>query len=226
MLKRLAQHLIEDIIRHVSGPIGVRLRRAYYRRRFKSCGSHLTIEPGVYFESAQHISVGDWVWIDKHVVIIAGRETKAGAIKLIPNPNCGAAPGEVIIGDRCHLSINCVVQGHGGVSIGHAFTASAGSFIYSMSNAVRTLRSGPVVDAGSELDRVMSPAAIGNNVWLGLNCIMIGNTIHDDCFLKPFSVVLSDIPANSIASGNPARVDRMRYDHDAVRTLQPERGIQ
>jgi len=211
VFKRLLRHLIEDLIRHVSGPVGVRARRAYYRRRFKSCGAHLTIEPGVYFESPEHISVGDWVWLDKHVVIIAGREAKAGDVKLIPNPHCRAEPGEVIIGDRCHLSLNCVVQGHGGVSIGHAFTASAGSIIYSMSNAVRSVRSGPIIDAGSGLGRVMSPVAVGDNVWLGINCVMIGNTVHDDCFLKPFSVVLADIPSNTIASGNPAQPERQRY---------------
>ena len=51
------------------------------------------------------------------------------------------------------------------------------------------------------------PVTIGDNVWLGGNVtILPGVTIGDNCTIGAGSVVTHDIPANSIAAGNPARV--------------------
>lgn len=48
---------------------------------------------------------------------------------------------------------------------------------------------------------------IGNNVRFGANCTVLkGVTIGDNCFISAGSVVSSDIPANSIAAGNPCKV--------------------
>ncbi len=51
------------------------------------------------------------------------------------------------------------------------------------------------------------PVTIGNDVWIGGNVtILPGVTIGDNCTIGAGSVVTHDIPANSIAVGNPARV--------------------
>ena len=51
------------------------------------------------------------------------------------------------------------------------------------------------------------PVQIGNNVWIGGNVtILPGVTIGDNCTIGAGSVVTHDIPANTIAAGNPARV--------------------
>lgn len=48
---------------------------------------------------------------------------------------------------------------------------------------------------------------IGNNVRFGANCTVLkGVNIGDNCFISAGSVVSNDIPANSIASGNPCKV--------------------
>lgn len=61
-------------------------------------------------------------------------------------------------------------------------------------------------------DRPLSsrPVNIGNNVWLGEQvCILPGVTIGDGAIVGANSVVTRDIPPNSIAAGNPARVIRL-----------------
>ena len=51
------------------------------------------------------------------------------------------------------------------------------------------------------------PVSIGHNVWIGGNVtILPGVTIGDNCTIGAGSVVTHNIPANSIAVGNPARV--------------------
>jgi len=61
-------------------------------------------------------------------------------------------------------------------------------------------------------DRPLSskPVHIGRNVWLGEQvCILPGVTIGDGAIVGANSVVTRDVPPNSIAAGNPARVIRV-----------------
>lgn len=53
------------------------------------------------------------------------------------------------------------------------------------------------------------PVTIGNNVWIGGSVtILPGVTIGDNCTIGAGAVVTRNIPANSIAVGNPAKVIR------------------
>lgn len=56
------------------------------------------------------------------------------------------------------------------------------------------------------------PVYIGNNVWIGEQvCILPGVSIGEGSIIGANAVVTKDIPSNSIAVGNPARVIRV-YD--------------
>jgi len=56
---------------------------------------------------------------------------------------------------------------------------------------------------------VSSPVKIGRNVWIGEQvCILPGVTIGDGAIIGACSVVTRNIPAHSIATGNPARIIR------------------
>ncbi len=51
------------------------------------------------------------------------------------------------------------------------------------------------------------PVTIGNSVWIGGSVtILPGVTIGDNVVIGAGSVVVKDIPSNSVAVGNPARV--------------------
>lgn len=53
------------------------------------------------------------------------------------------------------------------------------------------------------------PIKVGNNVWFGGNVIVLGGvTIGDNAVIGAGSVVVKDIPANTVAVGNPCRVLR------------------
>ena len=59
------------------------------------------------------------------------------------------------------------------------------------------------------------PIAIGDNVWLGANVIVLpGVTIGENSVIGAGSVVTKDIPANVVAVGNPCRVLREIGEHD------------
>lgn len=50
------------------------------------------------------------------------------------------------------------------------------------------------------------PIIIGNNVWIGGHCAIIGGvTIGDNSIIAAGSVVTKDVPENTIFAGNPAK---------------------
>lgn len=58
---------------------------------------------------------------------------------------------------------------------------------------------------------------IGNNVWLGGNVVVNpGVTIGDNVVVGSGSVVTKDIPSNTVAAGNPAKVLRAVTNEDYV----------
>ena len=60
------------------------------------------------------------------------------------------------------------------------------------------------------------PITIGQDCWLGGNVIVLpGVTIGDRVVVGAGSVVTRDIPSDSLAVGNPARVIRKIEDSDA-----------
>ena len=67
------------------------------------------------------------------------------------------------------------------------------------------------------------PVHVGKNCWICANTtILPGVTIGDNCVIGAGSVVTRDIPANSFAAGNPARVIRTLTEADSMAHL-PER---
>ncbi|GLI54147.1 acyltransferase [Thermodesulfovibrio yellowstonii] len=209
--------IIESMIRNVSGRLGLALRRRYYSKRFAKCGSNLQIDEGVIIRGVEYIFIGDNVWIDKHCILIAGKvDIPSERVKVRQNKSYKYKEGELHVGSNVHIAPQCIIQAHGGVSIGDYFTASAGSKIYSLSNDVQGCRYG--THSNYDVKFIISPISIGENVWIGLNTIVLGGHIGKNSFIAPNSVVLTDIEENSFASGNPAKKIKNRF-RDYGRTL-------
>jgi len=61
------------------------------------------------------------------------------------------------------------------------------------------------------------PIIIGNNVWLGINTIVLkGVRIGDNSVIAANSVVVKDVPPNVIAGGNPCKVLKPIEDYAKV----------
>lgn len=66
---------------------------------------------------------------------------------------------------------------------------------------------------GAHPNELSQPVIIGSDVWVGYGAtILSGVSIGDSTVIGAGSVVTTDIPANSIAVGVPARVIAKRFD--------------
>lgn len=67
-------------------------------------------------------------------------------------------------------------------------------------------------------DEYAKPITIGDNCWLASNVTVCGGvTIGEGCVIGAGSVVTRDIPADSLAAGNPCRVIRKITEADSIK---------
>lgn len=69
------------------------------------------------------------------------------------------------------------------------------------------------------------PLAIGNDVWLGHNSIIMPGVhrIGDGAVVAAGAVVNKEVPPYAVVVGNPARVVRYRFDAETITQLLAER---
>lgn len=101
---------------------------------------------------------------------------------------CFLDVGKITFGDNCLLGPNVCIS-----TAGHPVHPAARNTLY---------------EYGIDI-------TIGNSVWIGANAVICpGVTIGDCCVIGAGSVVTRDIPAWSVAAGNPCRVLRRITEAD------------
>ena len=211
-----ADALIKGAIRNISGEIGRKLRYQYYSRRLGSCGKNVIIDEGVIIQGAKDIHLADNVWIDRYCILMAGKvDMPAEGSKVNTNAAYKHQVGELHIGSNVHITPYCLIQAHGGVSIGNDCGLGAGAKLYSLTNF-------PAYPAnperivyyswGGPMAQICAPIVLQDNVGVGLGSVVLpGITIEKNSFVAPYSVVMTPIKENSSISGNPARRVKDRF---------------
>ena len=214
--------IIETLIRNISGPLGLLLRRIYYKIRLKKCGKNLKVSIGVEIVNPSKVQVGDNVWLDDYSLIIAGNYKLTGNKKeiFVPNDNFKLDQGDVKIGNYIHIAPYCILNGFGaGIHIKDDTTLAAGVKVYSASNTYK--------DKSSKNKKIISmspksknysvvyykkPVVIGERCFLALNSSVICAELSNDVLVKANSVVLRDVASHSVMIGTPAIVEKKDYN--------------
>lgn len=214
--------LILSQITFLPGSLGFRLRRRYYKKRLKHLGENVLIDIGVYIQNLHCVSIGDNTWIDKYVILLAGKPHE-GKRKIYrkANPNFKGEEGELHIGSNTHIAPYVLISGMGGTYIGNNLGIASGSKVYSFSHHYQNLldpsdrylyKFTPMVSE-KEQALILGPIVIDDNTAIGLNSVVLpGVTVGRNSWVGANSVVNRDIPPNVIAFGNPAKVIRNKFE--------------
>lgn len=206
---------------YLPGPLGFQLRYHYYKRKLRYLGKNVKIDIGVCIQNPQCVSVGDNTWIDKYVILLAGKPT-VGKRKIFRKSNnkFKGKEGELIIGKNVHIAPYVLISGMGGTFIGNNLTIASGSKVYSFSHHYRNL-----LDLSDNYDYkfssmspeneqflISAPIVAENNSAIGLNSVILpGVTIGKNSWIGANSTVKQSIPPDVIAFGSPARVIRNKF---------------
>ncbi|MCS3767084.1 acetyltransferase-like isoleucine patch superfamily enzyme [Aeromonas hydrophila] len=114
----------------------------------------------------------------------------------------------IIIGERCQINDSVHIAAADSIVIGDDVLIASRVFITDLNHGNYSGEEHSHPDSISR-ERTLhtKPVVIGSNVWLGEGVVVLpGVTIGKSSIIGANSVVSRDIPANSIAVGNPARV--------------------
>lgn len=113
------------------------------------------------------------------------------------------------IGDNSFINYDCIMLNSGKITIGkNVLIGPKVSFYTPIHPFVASQREQWIEHA--------EPITIEDDVWLGGSVTLVGGvTIGKNSIVGAGSVVVSDIPANSVAVGNPAKVIRTLTEEDS-----------
>lgn len=105
-------------------------------------------------------------------------------------------------GENFYMNVNCVILDEAKVKFGDNVFIAPNCGFYTAGHPFDVEQR----NKGLEYARQI---VIGDNVWIGAHvCVLPGVTIGNNCVIGAGSVVNRDIPANTLAAGNPCRVIR------------------
>lgn len=104
------------------------------------------------------------------------------------------------LGENFYMNVNCVMLDEAKITFGDNVFIAPNCAFYTAGHPF------DIEQRNSGLEYA-KPITVGNNVWIGGNVVVVpGVTIGDNSVIGAGSVVTKDIPANSLAVGNPCKV--------------------
>jgi acetyltransferase-like isoleucine patch superfamily enzyme len=183
---------IRDIVKSIYlGTIQVLTRLAYIEREFPSSISlwaRLDVIPRARHHEHHKLSLGKKTLIESSCVVCTWH-------------------GDVILKDGASIGIGSIVIGP--ALIGEGSAISQNCFISGQSHHYEDV-SKNFLRQGVQTEQVV----IGKNVWIGSNSVILpGVKIGDNSIIGAGSIIIEDVPAYSVAAGNPGKIIK-QYDFE------------
>ena len=161
------------------------------RPTWRECGDDVTVHEWVRVLGADRIGIGSHVLVDDFVFI----DGRAG----------------VTIGSWVHISMFASIHGGGSARIGDFVNVSAGARLVTGTDTFdgTALAGAPVPDEYRAVER--GGIVLQDHVMVSTNAVVLTNvTIGEGAVIGAGSIVTADIPAWTIAFGQPAKPRRER----------------
>lgn len=167
--------------------------RNWLRLRGVRVGRSVKFEGRMLIKGAHRIKIG------AHTTV--GRFTQLDTLR----------NGYIIIGEHCFLGHSSIITSNLKVIIGDKVLISPNCFITDVNHGIKL--GVPIIEQmGTNM-----PIRIGSDVWLGIFTVIVpGGIIGDGAVLGAASLVNSEIPPLAVAVGQPAKVVKIRDEHDPI----------
>tara|TARA_B100001059_G_C17689319_1_gene504079 strand:- start:309 stop:995 length:687 start_codon:yes stop_codon:yes gene_type:complete len=154
---RIPKNIFEWLIRYLPGPVGMIIRRYYYKLILYKVGKNVVIDEGVYFQG-YNIELDDWSCVDKFCVL--------------------RSFSKIRVGKRVHLGIGVVV--HAGIDSEINIDDNSGIAdrcnIYSLTNSYApNKRMGGPVCKSHEVQTRSGEIYIGKECFVGVGSLILPN---------------------------------------------------
>ena len=167
-------------------------------RTFNIANSGLFVQGDINIEGGQYISVGKNFQVLKRLRIAA-----------IDFHNRTKYQPEIIIGNNVIMNNDCNIACINKIVIGNNVLIASRVLITDHYHGNSNINDIVISPESRELYS-MGPIIIEDNVWIGEGvCILPNVIIGKNSIIGSNSVITKNIPENSIASGNPARIIRI-----------------
>lgn len=191
-----------------------RIKQIINRFRLYRVKQYFTVGEGTILNSGFRLRLDNPKKDKKYLTI--GKESIIGGVFIFES-----GEGRVSIGDQTYIGYSTFIS-RTSVEIGNHVTIAWGGQIYDhdshsanymlrrkdLQDELSDIRDGVSFIKNKDWSNVMSkPIKICDDAWIGMNVIILkGVTIGEGAIIGAGSVVTHDIPAWSVAAGNPAKV--------------------
>ena len=167
--------------------------------RYPSAGSDFAKERRKAKNLLHRLNVTEYRMTKNARLILAELIPNAGKNLYVEPPFFCDYGYNIHCGENVYFNVNCVVLDSAKVTIGSNVLFAPGVQLYTASH--------PLDAESRRTHEIAKPITIGDDCWIGGNAIICpGVTIGRGCVIGAGSVVTKDIPDNSMAVGNPAKV--------------------
>jgi len=208
LFRCLLWELMTVLFGPIPGGVGLFLRRRFYPLMFKQCGKGLIIGRNSVFRHPSKMCIGANVTIDDNCLLDARGAAQNGmkiedGVLINRNTMIQSKAGDIRIGRSVGIGANSVLVSWDGIRIDEGCAIAAGCYM-SAGNYNTDESDKPISERSAFVN---GPIIIERNVWIATRAtILDGVTIGHDSIVSAGSVVSNDIPPQSVAHGNPARV--------------------
>lgn len=149
----------------------------------------------------KQLNVEEYVLTEKAKLILKQLIPNApGSLYIEPPFNCDYGYN-LFCGENVYFNVNCVVLDVMPVTLGDNVFCAPGVHIYTATHPLEAVLRRTKENA--------KPVNIGNDCWIGGGAIICpGVTIGNRCVIGAGAIVTKNIPDDSLAVGNPAKVIR------------------
>jgi acetyltransferase-like isoleucine patch superfamily enzyme len=187
----LARHL-RIVLAHYRKRAITRMLMHRLQYRHPTLITHPTAIWDYGYDDVEAIELGKGVFVGAYAEIVVHKHSRHTRTE-----------GRLIAGDGAVISAGANIRAAGGViAIGAGSGIGQHSVVVAVNHAIRP----GVARFNTPYDESRTGVAIGENVWIGAQCVLLpGITIGDDAVVTAGSVVSTSVPAGELWGGVPAR---------------------